>query len=77
MRSDHYKCCKVGVDKHSLQKLAEVFKFAYYSEPISYPLGPPPTDDDIVPVHFQSKRSLNRQEFLLLYDLYSGEICND
>lgn len=77
MHPDHYKCCKVGIDKHSLQKLAEVFRFAYCSEPICYPLGPPPTDDEIVPLGLRSKRSINCQEFLLLHDLYSGEICNN
>lgn len=78
MRSDHqYKCCKAGIDKHALERLAEVFSFAYCSQSVNYPLGPPPTDDDIVPLRFRSKHSINCQKFLLLHDLYSGEICND
>lgn len=83
MRPDRSQCCKLTVDRGALQKLAEVFKFAYCSgESVGYtvcnnPLGPPPTDDQIVPLRVCSIRSFSCEEQLLLYDLFSGDICND
>lgn len=75
--------CQVSFDHRALQKLAEIFKFAYCSkEPRNYaaaslPLGPPPADDQIVPLRIYPLRSFSCEEQLLLYDLFSGDICND